>query len=353
MLNLKALKNTLTSEQIIDALANLGSKSPVYMNGALVFDTVCHNLPHCGSKKLYYYLDSKIFKCYTGCGDCFDIFELIKRSFAVKDITMSTTDSMYWLYKNAKTFFTEASEYQNTQVDAEIIEKEIVFYDERELEVLKFRPNKSWLEHGIGLESLHKYSIKYNPVSCSVIIPHFNIDNKLIGIRQRTLIIDEENYGKYRPAFINGKSYPHPLSYNLYGLNINKDNIRSTKKAIVFEGEKSVLIMDKYPDSCAVASCGSSISAYQVKLLLDLGVEEMIVAFDKEFLEVDDEMFIKNTKNLQNISKRFSDKITVSFIFDKWNKLKLKDSPIERGLDTFNFLLSNRFTLEQEKDNEV
>lgn len=353
MLNLKSMKNTLTSEQIVEALTRLGSKPPIYMNGALVFDTVCHNFAHCGSKKLYYYLDSKMFRCYTGCGDFFDIFELIKRAFEVRDINMGTTESMYWLYKNTKTFFTEDSEYQITQTNAEIIEKELVFYDEKDLDILKFRPNKSWIDHGIEVESMLKYNIKYNPVSCCTIIPHYDIENRLIGIRQRTLVVDEENYGKYRPAFINGKAYPHPLSYNLYGLNYNKHNIIEKKKAIVFEGEKSVLIMDKYSDSCAVACCGSSLSAYQVKLLLDLGVEEIIIAFDKEFLEIDDEMFMKNTKNLQNISKRFSSKVLISFIFDKWNKLKLKDSPIERGLDAFNFLLYNRFSLEQEKSSEI
>ena len=38
-----------------------------------------------------------------------------------------------------------------------------------------------------------------------------------------------------------------------------------------------------------VACCGSSLSMYQVQLLLDLGVKEIIIAFDKQFKEIGDE----------------------------------------------------------------
>ena len=48
------------------------------------------------------------------------------------------------------------------------------------------------------------------------IIPHYDINNNLIGIRERTLIKENEVYGKYRPAYLNGKLYNHPLSFSLY-----------------------------------------------------------------------------------------------------------------------------------------
>ena len=348
MLNLKALKNSLTEEQIIGALTSLGSRPPILMNDALVFDTVCHNPPHSGNRKLYYYLNSKIFKCYTGCSDCFDIFELISRSLKQKDIQMSLSDSMYWLHKHTKVFFKDDSVVEPPTVEGEIVEKELTIYDEKILNILKFCIIKDWAEEGISVDTMKSYKIRYNPVSCSIIIPHFNSDLNLIGIRQRTLIADEEYFGKYRPAIINEKHYPHPLSYNLYGVHLNKESIQKTKKAIVFEGEKSVLLMDKYDESCAVASCGSSISAYQIKILLDLGVEELVVAFDKEFLRLGDDLYKKQVKSLENIFKRFSKKILISFIFDKWNLLQLKDSPIDRGPQIFQFLLTNRFTLEKE-----
>ena len=352
-MNHRLMKNSLSEEQVIGALKQLGSGPPLSTRGALIFDTVCHNDAHCGSKKLYYYLDSKMFKCYTGCGDFFDIFQLISRAMKVQNKEISASDSMYWLYKNSQTFFTDVSNHEISETNKEVIERELTYYDDSVLNVLRDRVIKDWIQEGIKLDSILKYKVKYNPVTCAAIIPHFDIDNRLIGIRQRTLVSDEERHGKYRPAYINGNSYPHPLSYNLYGLNFNKNNVENYKKAFVFEGEKSVLLMDKYPDSCAVATCGSSISAYQVKLLMDLGVDEIIVAFDKEFIRVGDEMYKKQAKMLSNLFKRFSDKVTISFIFDQWNLLGLKDSPIDKGIDIFNYLLSQRFTLEKESLNEV
>jgi hypothetical protein len=351
MVNLRVIKDTLNESQIVEALMALGSGPPMHTKGALIFDTVCHNEAGCGSKKLYYYLDSKMFKCYTGCGDFFDIFELISRNSKNKKEELTSSQGVYWLYKHTKTFFTNEG-YTTNKVDKEEVEKEITFYDETQLDALQFCKIKDWSDEGIEIQTMFDYRIKYNPVSCCIIIPHFDIENRLIGVRQRTLVKEEEIYGKYRAAFINNKNYPHPLSYNLYGLHRNKENIKKYKKAVIFEGEKSVLILDKYEDSCAVASCGSSISAYQVKLLLELGVEEIIVAFDKEFNTIGDDLYIKQTKNLANIFKRFSDKVLISFMFDKWNLLEIKDSPLDKGMDVFKFLLSERFTLQEDK-NEV
>ena len=51
------------------------------------------------------------------------------------------------------------------------------------------------------------------------------------------LVKDDEQYGKYRPAVIGGKQYSHPLGFNLFGLNLAKDNIKKTGTALVVEGE--------------------------------------------------------------------------------------------------------------------
>lgn len=39
------------------------------------------------------------------------------------------------------------------------------------------------------------------------------------------------------PVCIEGKWYSHPLSLNLYGLNITKENIKQTGIAYLFEAE--------------------------------------------------------------------------------------------------------------------
>ena len=80
--------------------------------------------------------------------------------------------------------------------------------------------------------------ICYDPLYEGIVIPHYDINGNLIGIRERTLIKENEIYGKYRPAIINGKMYNHPLSFNLYNLNFSKSNIKTTQKAIVYEGKR-------------------------------------------------------------------------------------------------------------------
>ena len=191
--------------------------------------------------------------------------------------------------------------------------------------------------------------ICYDPKNQGVVIPHYDINNRLIGIRERTLIQEQaEKYGKYMPARIAGKMYNHPLSFNLYNLNHSKDNIARMKKAFVFEGEKSVLKYRSYfgeENDLAVAICGSSFINYQAWLLIQLGVEEIIIALDKQFKEPGDEEFQKLVKNLKNIHKKYGKYTKVSYMFDKTGLLGYKDSPIDKSKEIFLELFKNRVNL--------
>lgn len=163
-------------------------------------------------------------------------------------------------------------------------------------------------------------NIAFDPVQWGIVLPHYNIDGKLIGIRERTLIKEEENNGKYKPAILNYQMYNHPLGFNLYNLNNSKDNIRKIKKVIIFEGEKSCLKYASYfgiHNDISVAVCGSSLTNYQVQLLKSLDVDEIIIAFDKQFKEIGDNEFKGWVKKLKDINKKYSLMVQVSFMFDK------------------------------------
>ena len=69
------IKNNLTLDNIFELL-NIWGGNPEYSEFGILSETICHNEPGVGSKKLYYYSNSQLFKCYTGCDDIFDIFEL-------------------------------------------------------------------------------------------------------------------------------------------------------------------------------------------------------------------------------------------------------------------------------------
>ena len=195
--------------------------------------------------------------------------------------------------------------------------------------------------------------IGYYPAQDIITIPHFDEDNRFIGLRGRTLIKEEaELYGKYRPVKFHNTLFTHSLGLNLYGLNWAKENISLFKKAIVFESEKAVLqymSMMGIENNIAVACCGSNFSPYQFQLLKRLGVNELIIAFDKDFEQINDGTFLKQTKNLKSIYKKFGKYVTISFIFDRYNnKLSIKSSPIETDKETFLELYKNRIYLKGE-----
>ena len=205
-----------------------------------------------------------------------------------------------------------------------------------------------WEKEGISPEIMRLHKICYDPKNQGIIIPHYDINNNLIGIRERTLIKENEDKGKYIPAIINNKMYNHPLSFNLYNINLSKDNIRRIKKAIVFEGEKSCLLYGSYfgiENDISLAACGSNLINYQVELLLSLDVQEIIIGFDRQYQEVGDDDWKRWTKKLTSIHKKYSPVVQISFLFDKEHLLNYKSSPIDEGKDKFLYLFKNRIQL--------
>ena len=70
---LEQIKEQLNIEQIFDLLMTLGA-DPVMKGDYIMCRTICHGG---SSHKLYYYENTKLFRCYTECSDTFDIFQLV------------------------------------------------------------------------------------------------------------------------------------------------------------------------------------------------------------------------------------------------------------------------------------
>ena len=361
-----SLKKELTLEQIYDLLAELGAE-PILKDSCIICKTICHNSDLTNaSHKLYYYPNTDLFHCYTGCGDAsFDIYELIQKIYlnrGYKNFTLGkaiayvaryfgyTPDTFSfeeneiepledWKIINAKKR-KEENKY-NQQIDFKI-------YDEK---ILKFLPQPHiipWEKEGIKYSIMKSRNIRYDPVNIGVVIPHYNANNQLIGIRERTLVKEDEIYGKYRPALIGGVLYRHPLGLYLFNLNNSKNNISQIKKAIVVEGEKSCFLYASYfgeENDITVACCGSNLISSQIKLLLQLGVQEIIVGFDKQFQEIGDLEWEKWIIKLKTINNKYSGYTKISFLFDKWNLLNYKDSPLDKGKDVFLELFKKRVTI--------
>ena len=357
------LKENLTIEEVFDLVSELGGEPIMGNNNMFTARTICHGGD---SHKLYYYGNTHLFHCYTGCGDAsFDIYDLVLRVNKTAGIANFSLPKAIIFVAKYFGYTSETFEFDNNQEttkDWQIInafkrnkEKtqqqtvELKVYDNK---ILRYLPRPHiipWEQEGISFDTILSRGICYNPISEGIVIPHYDIDGNLIGIRERTLIKENEIYGKYRPALLSGKMYNHPLGFNLYNLNNSKQSISTFQKAIIFEGEKSCLKYTSYfgdNSDISVACCGSNLINYQIKLLLSLGVKEIIIALDKQFQNIGDKEWQKWIIKLKTIYNKYGSYVNISYLFDKQNLLGYKDSPIDCGKENFLTLFKNRVTIE-------
>ena len=346
MINYEEIINNLTLDGIKQLLNSLDI--PFKENDiALIMPTVCHNSEIEGASwKLYYYKDTHIFYCYTECSKAMSIFKFLEQFYTIRQIEFDWYNDIYKVIVNCSV---------SKKIDDFYIEKRINLkekyrkkeqpklniYNPGVLDIFnKFYPVE-WLNDGITQRAMDKFNILYSISQNKIIIPHYDINNNLIGIRGRALNKWEiENIGKYMPVKIENTWYKHPLSLNLYGLNINKDNIRKNGYVFLFEAEKSVLQFESFQqDNCAVAVCGSNFNKFQLNLLIkECHPKEIIICFDKEENKGEDKYFMK----LWNICQKYKNYCNFSFIYDRDGLLDLKDSPTDKGEETFGKLLNKR-----------
>lgn len=358
-----SIKEQLNTVDIYELVQGWGGE-PEWTNFGFISSTICHNPAGVGSRKLYYYNNSTLFRCFTGCDEpSFDIFELCRKVMKIQyNKEFDLNDAIrYIAYHFGLTgqFEEENGErledwsiFDNINRIKEIsIETKTIELKEYNPYVLNnFNHNVKigpWLKDGISEEVMRLAGICYYPGPEQIIIPHYDINNRLIGIRGRSLVLeDAETYGKYRPIKVGLKDiYNHPLGLNLYGLNWNKENIKRVGKAIIAESEKSVLQYASYfgwTNNICVACCGSNITNYQINLLLSLGVKEIIIAFDRQFQKIGDKEYNHLIKNYTNIYNKYHSKAMISFIFDKKMITPYKASPTDCGKDIFIRLYKER-----------
>jgi hypothetical protein len=358
------IREALSSENIFELLTEWGGE-PSQENFGYVSSTICHNPPREGSRKLYYYENTGLFRCYTGCGEYFDIFELTVKVARIQwGKEYDLNDAVRWV---AKKFNILGEEAENPEEELEdwkylanydriqdiVIKDNSIILKEYEKDILdrlnytvKIRP---WLEEGISEEALRQAHIGFYPGGDQITIPHYDQNGRFVGLRGRTVCQEEaELYGKYRPMKINKVLYNHPLGMNLYNLNNSKNNIKIIKKAIVFEAEKSTLLYASYfgvENDISVACCGSNISAYQMQMLMEAGAEEIIIAFDRQFQEIGDNEFKRLKANLIRTRNKYKRDVMISFIFDKNKITEYKASPIDEGPEKFLRLFKERIVL--------
>lgn len=354
----KKLKELITEEQIIQLVVSLGADIRTGSNDNEVwFRTICHGGD---SHKLYFYRDSKEFHCYSNCGQM-DIINLVQK---VKNFTVSEAiayiSNMFGFgsYSMVEGFF----DTPTTSIDLEILSRyegepkqvdmtrEFKYVAEEILERFYKYYHPAFYEDGISVQTLYKFGIRYDILNRRVIIPHRDELGGLVAIRCRNLDEEMVEAGfKYMPITVDGKLLSAKTSKYLYGLYYNKENIKKLKKVILLESEKAVMQLDTILEgsNIGLSLMSSSLSLIQVELLKELGVEEVIVALDKEYEEYGSkEEKAYAMKIRKGIINKLLPYFTVSVIWDRDNTLGLKESPTDKGAEVFHKLFRERIKVQ-------
>lgn len=343
----------ITDEDIVNILEDLGSEEPYPVSDGLLFNTICHNHNRIGKKKLHYRFESKTFYCYTECHAIGNIFKLVMKAkdcsyrkafeYVCSKTGINVTVLKYGFTEEKvdNSFIKKFKQKTNDMQLPEIRDEKVLDYFWSNLF------HESWIKDYITIETMKKFNIRYDITGNRIIIPHYNKDNQLIGIRCRNFDQEKLDEGKkYMPITISGVVYKYSTSLNLYGLNINKHAIRKYKKILIGESEKFVMQHVSYygDESIAVAISGSTLSEYQIKLMRELDVHEVIIALDKEFTN-ENEAAEYRAKIQEKFINPLISYFTVSIIWDKHNDLELKMAPTDKGKETFDKLFKERIIL--------
>lgn len=358
MISFQDLREQLSDETIKDILGEFNVEPVSENSDEIVFPTCCHNLSG-GSPKLYYYKDSKLFHCYTECAATFDIFSLLQKMYRLRGQEISLTQAIGICglnnmrptneivtsdaYEIRKTL--EFHDLQQKNILPDLSSLKINKYDKNVLRQFSFDADglKPWTDEGITTEALLKFNISYDKKHNAAIIPNFDYDGNLIGIRQRFFNPQDMLRGKYRPMYWNGVLYNHPTGLTFYGIYENHKSIERSKMCVIFEGEKSVLKMRSLygeQSSLGLATLGQNITRNHIQWLFKMNVHSVILAYDSDY---------EDYKQLKEVEEKYIQKakilspfFNVSILMDYDFVLPYKSSPIDGGKEIFEKILKEK-----------
>lgn len=244
---------------------------------------------------------------------------------------------------------------------------------------LKWHLPKAQGGDGIPLQQLIDFNVAYYPKRGTIILPHHNINGEIVGLYERSFAPTKDEmekifqYGKhewidnkeiwkaihyapkskYMPLWKEKEyrdkniekdyTWSFPNSCNLYGLHKAKEAIRESRKAIIFEGAKSVMLAHAYGYPFAVASHTFGAHENHISMLIHAGAKEIILAFDRQYKEPAGKEWDTYEKRTQGLADRVGRFVKVSRICDRDGAfLGYKDAPIDNGKAAFETLFASR-----------
>lgn len=318
-----------------------------------------HKNPYDGSPSLIFYPDTKIFQGYSA-GRAYDAISLVQTRLNLLGQTCSFLDACNWIL-------------EKTGLDPNKITKPLTnnhVYDWSELErfvrvrkygnqlpeynrnIINTLPPlypQAWINEGISEETMAKYQIRYYERCNQTVIPCFDNEARLIGVRVRNWDKDKVEQAKYMPLItLDGRCYKFNTNQVFYGINYNKPEIERTGKVIIVESEKAVMKLDTYMGrhNIALGMYGSNLGIQRRNQLIKMGVNTVSYVVDNDFIGQDDEFFEQWREKIQHFIKLWDGFCRIEIVWDNLGLLGPKENATDRTKEVWEQLWENREIIE-------
>ena len=312
-----------------------------------------------GSPKLYFYKDSQIYFGYTSSRS-YDIISLVQTRLAllkqpcsfldacqfIIDTTNINPDSISHIKKEGHVYdwsnlerFIRVRKYGN----------QLSEYNRNIIDTLPPLYPQAWIDEGISEETMEKYQIRYYERCNQTVIPCFDDEARLVGVRVRNWDKDRVEQAKYMPLVtLDGQCYKFNTNQVFYGINYNKPEIERTGKVIIVESEKAVMKLDTYMGrhNIALGMYGSNLGIQRRNQLLKMGVNTVSYVVDNDFIGQDDAFFEQWREKIQHFIKLWDGFCRVEIVWDNLGLLGPKENATDRTKEVWEQLWENREIIE-------
>ena len=349
----QSVKDSLTNDDVLNILDELEA-NPYEKDGNIYCRTICHDGD--SGDKLVYFSNTGYFYCRTHCGTIGDIFDLLS-NIVPHDNFNELVD---WVAERMEEKPTSGKPVKRREhpTEEDLIKSVDVRLMDESIQLPEYdnpiehypRPHiLSWEREGISKSVCDAAGVCYDPINGAVLIPHYDREGRLIGIKSRTLVKEEEQGGKYRMyCGTDGTCYKFPVLLDVYGLDKAKESIAANGTAYVLEAEKSVLearSMFRSNNVPVVSVNGSNVSKHQLRQLYECGARTLFICFDRDYETEQDAKYFELMEKYRKIADKYSQTFEFKFIVDKENLLSVHDSPTDKGKDVFLSLAASAITL--------
>lgn len=314
-----------------------------------------HKNPYDGSPSLIFYPDTKIFQGYSA-GRAYDCISLVQTRLNLLGQTCSFFDACNWILEKTGLDPTKiAKPLTNNHVyDWSELERfvrvrkygnQLPEYNRNIIDTLPPLYPKAWVDEGISEETMAKYQIRYYERCNQTVIPCFDSEARLIGVRVRNWDKDRIEQAKYMPLItLDGQCYKFNTNQVFYGINYNKPEIERTGKVIIVESEKAVMKLDTYMGrhNIALGMYGSNLGVQRRNQLIKMGVNTVSYVVDNDFIGQDDEFFEQWREKIQHFIKLWDGFCRIEIVWDNLGLLGPKENATDSTKEVWEQLWENR-----------